>query len=93
MSMAEQLAYQRKLNEWKAEQKAKEAPKPEAQADQGFKVLSKEEMGKMSMAEQLAYQRKLNEHKAKEKEELAKSQLEKSQSEQPPKLDVSQRPA
>ena len=61
--MPEQLQYQRKFNEWKASQKAAEKPKEESNGD-GFKELSKEELGKLSMAEQLAYQRKFNEWKA-----------------------------
>lgn len=59
--MAEQLQYQRKLNEWKASKKAEggnDAPKSKAQPggpteDGGFKQLTPAELGQMSMAEQL----------------------------------------
>ena len=62
LPMAEQLQYQRKLNEWKAKNKAEAgagggggASKGGDDGQGGFKELSPAELGKMSMAEQLQY--------------------------------------
>ena len=57
--MAEQLQYQRKLNEWKASKKAEGGgdtggkPKAGGGEDGGFKELTPAELGKLSLAEQL----------------------------------------
>lgn len=58
--MAEQLQYQRKLNEWKASKKAEGGgnagggAKPAGGGDDGgFKELTPAELGKLSLAEQL----------------------------------------
>ena len=70
--MSEQLQYQRKLNDWKKEQKEKgggDKPKEEKPADaagdgdDGFKELTHAELSKLPLAEQLQYQRKFNEYK------------------------------
>lgn len=55
LTMAEQLQYQRKLNEWKASKKAEGGGGGGAKADDvpegGFKVLGPADLGKMGMAE------------------------------------------
>lgn len=73
--MAEQLQYQRKFNEWKAQQKAKEAAASEAPKDDGqFKELTKQELSRMNMQEQLAYQKKFNQWKADQKKAAAEAE-------------------
>jgi len=72
------LQYQRKLNDWKAEQKAAAGPPP-PKKEEPFRELTKEELGRMPMGEQLAYNRKKMDLRAKEKEEAKKAEdLEKS---------------
>lgn len=78
LPMAEQLQYQRKLNEWKASKKAEGGDagggaKANATEEGGFKELTPAELGRLPLAEQLQYQRKFNEWKNEQKAKQAES--------------------
>lgn len=68
MTLAEQLQYQRAVNE--AKSKEKELAKPKEPEGPKYPMKDgKPDMSKMTLAEQLTYQRALNEQKSKEREE------------------------